>query len=79
MTGYIAAGSNPLSRMTVRSMIDFGYTVNAYASDAYSISSGGRRRRLRQNPTRKTKPHRMVHDSNTHHRNKTYPIIEVFP
>jgi hypothetical protein len=37
MTGYLNSGSNPMSLLTVRSLIDMGYTVNVAAADAYSI------------------------------------------
>ena len=38
MTGFINAGSNPLSMLTVRSMQDIGYTVNTTAADQFSLS-----------------------------------------
>jgi hypothetical protein len=38
MTGFINAGSNPLSLITVRSLADIGYTVNLAAADGYSFS-----------------------------------------
>jgi Leishmanolysin/FG-GAP-like repeat len=37
MTGWIDAGANPLSRMTIASLEDFGYAVNYAAADAYNI------------------------------------------
>lgn len=37
MTGFINSGSNPLSAMSVRSLEDLGYTVDASAADAYKI------------------------------------------
>jgi hypothetical protein len=36
MTGYINAGMNPLSRITVASFADLGYTVNMAAANQYS-------------------------------------------
>jgi hypothetical protein len=36
MTGFINAGKNPLSVMTIRSLEDLGYTVDATAADPYS-------------------------------------------
>jgi hypothetical protein len=36
MTGYIAAANNPLSRLTVASLADLGYTVNMAAADPYT-------------------------------------------
>jgi hypothetical protein len=36
MTGYIAAANNPLSRLTVASLADLGYTVNLAAADPYT-------------------------------------------
>jgi hypothetical protein len=36
MTGFINAGSNPLSKMTVRSLEDLGYTVDTTAADPYT-------------------------------------------
>ncbi|MFN2636091.1 MAG: leishmanolysin-related zinc metalloendopeptidase [Gemmatimonadaceae bacterium] len=40
MTGFIQAGTNPLSAMSIRSLEDLGYTVNANAADAYRIPGG---------------------------------------
>ena len=37
MTGFIGAGSNPLSRITIASLADLGYPVNLAAADDYSI------------------------------------------
>jgi hypothetical protein len=39
MTGWISGAGNPLSIVTVRSMADLGYTVNAGAADAYALPS----------------------------------------
>jgi hypothetical protein len=36
MTGFINAGNNPLSKMTIRSLEDLGYTVDTTAADPYS-------------------------------------------
>ncbi len=38
MTGYINLGSNPLSELTARSLVDLGYQVNVAAADAFSLS-----------------------------------------
>lgn len=38
MTGYINAGSNPLSVLTVRSLTDLGYVVDVSAADAFSLA-----------------------------------------
>ena len=38
MTGFLNAGSNPLSVITTASMSDEGYLVNNAASDAYSVA-----------------------------------------
>jgi hypothetical protein len=40
MTGYINSGSNPLSRVTVASLADLGYSVNIAAADAYTRPGG---------------------------------------
>jgi len=40
MTGWINSGSNPISRVTVASMADLGYTVNMNAADAFAPSGG---------------------------------------
>ncbi|MBM4068042.1 MAG: hypothetical protein FJ271_03735 [Planctomycetes bacterium] len=40
MTGYINSGNNPLSRITVASMADLGYTVNLEAADPFKNSGG---------------------------------------
>ncbi|WP_435018073.1 pre-peptidase C-terminal domain-containing protein [Tundrisphaera sp. TA3] len=39
MTGYISAASNPISRITVASLADIGYTVNMAAADSYTPTS----------------------------------------
>ena len=39
MTGFINAGANPLSSVSVESLGDIGYVVNANAADSYSLSS----------------------------------------
>jgi hypothetical protein len=39
MTGFINTGSNPLSRMSIASLGDLGYTVNTGAADVYALSS----------------------------------------
>lgn len=36
MTGYINSGANPLSRITVASLADLGYTVNMAVADTYT-------------------------------------------
>jgi hypothetical protein len=38
MTGYLNTGSNPLSLLTVRSLMDLGYVVNVGAADAFSVT-----------------------------------------
>jgi len=40
MTGFVQAGVNPLSRVSVASMADLGYSVNLAAADAYSLMPG---------------------------------------
>jgi hypothetical protein len=37
MTGWIDAGTNPLSRVTIGSLEDLGYQVNMSAADAYTL------------------------------------------
>lgn len=43
MTGFITGSSQPLSLLTLRSLMDIGYQVNLSVADSYSVS----RRRLR--------------------------------
>ena len=40
MTGFVDAGVNPLSRVTVASMGDMGYTVNLADADPYTLAPG---------------------------------------
>jgi hypothetical protein len=40
MTGFVDAGVNPLSRVTVASMADLGYTVNLADADPYTLAPG---------------------------------------
>lgn len=44
MTGYLAAGVSPLSRLTARSLMDLGYSVNVSNADPFSINPGVRLR-----------------------------------
>jgi len=37
MTGFLNAGTNPLSQLTVRSLQDLGYSVNAAGADPFSL------------------------------------------
>jgi hypothetical protein len=37
MTGFVDAGQNPLSRITVASLADIGYSVNPSGSDSYTL------------------------------------------
>ena len=37
MTGYVGAAGNPLSRLTVASLMDLGYTVDLEAAEAYGL------------------------------------------
>jgi hypothetical protein len=43
MTGFLNNGTNPLSVMTIRSMEDLGYTVNAAGADPFVIPGGSLR------------------------------------
>jgi hypothetical protein len=36
MTGFLNSGGNPLSRVTVASLADLGYSVNLAAADTYA-------------------------------------------
>ena len=38
MTGFLNDGFNPLSAITIRSLQDMGYTVNATGADAYTLN-----------------------------------------
>ena len=38
MTGFINSGSNPLSVLTIRSLMDLGYTVNVAQADAFTLT-----------------------------------------
>lgn len=38
MTGFLNQGANPLSVLTVQSLVDLGYTVNAGAADPFSLT-----------------------------------------
>ena len=40
MTGFVDAGVNPLSRVTVASMADLGYSVNLADADPYTLAPG---------------------------------------
>ncbi len=43
MTGYVERGTMPLSAMTIRSLVDIGYSVNLASADPYSIFTGSLR------------------------------------
>jgi len=38
MTGFLNSGTNPMSMLTVRSMVDLGYTVNTGAADPFFLT-----------------------------------------
>lgn len=40
MTGFVDAGVNPLSQVTVASMGDLGYSVNLADADPYTLAPG---------------------------------------
>jgi len=40
MTGFLSKGTNPLSALSVQSLQDLGYTVNAGDADAYTFAAG---------------------------------------
>ncbi|MGH7513139.1 MAG: leishmanolysin-related zinc metalloendopeptidase, partial [Gemmatimonadales bacterium] len=40
MTGFVDASTNPLSRVSVASMADLGYTVNLAGADPYTLAPG---------------------------------------
>jgi hypothetical protein len=40
MTGFIEAGDGPLSRVSVASMADLGYTVNFAGAEPYTLAPG---------------------------------------
>ena len=40
MTGFVDAGTNPLSRVSVASMADLGYAVNLAGADPYTLAPG---------------------------------------
>jgi hypothetical protein len=40
MTGFVQPGLNPLSRVTVASMGDLGYSVNLAGADTYTLATG---------------------------------------
>ena len=39
MTGFLDAGTNPISLMTINALGDLGYTVNNFAADPYTVFS----------------------------------------
>ena len=47
MTGFLNAGTNPLSVMTIRSLEDLNYTVNTAAADPFTIPGGSFRASFR--------------------------------
>jgi hypothetical protein len=50
MTGYLNPGANPLSVMSIASMIDLGYAVSLTAADAYTSSAALRAPTTLQSP-----------------------------
>ncbi|MCC7001465.1 MAG: Ig-like domain-containing protein [Gemmatimonadaceae bacterium] len=38
MTGFLNGGANPLSQLTVRSLVDLGYTVDLNQADAFNVT-----------------------------------------
>jgi Leishmanolysin len=41
MTGFVSLGPQPLSAITLQSLVDQGYTVNASGADAYTLPAPG--------------------------------------
>ena len=37
MTGFISAGNNPMSLVTIQSLLDLGYAVDRNAAEAYTV------------------------------------------
>ena len=50
MTGFVSAGSKPLSAITIGSFQDIGYEVNLDAADAYSLTLPGALLNARRSP-----------------------------
>lgn len=66
MTGFISAVGNPLSAITIGSLMDIGYQVDFGAADAYTVPSPGMMAGLRSEPEhmlieRPLAPPRIVH------------------
>ncbi|HEX6308395.1 MAG TPA: leishmanolysin-related zinc metalloendopeptidase [Longimicrobiales bacterium] len=66
MTGFISAAGNPLSAITIGSLMDMGYQVDFGAADAFTVSSPGMIAGLRAEPgqmliERPLAPPRIVH------------------
>ena len=49
MTGFLNRGTNPLSKMTIKSLEDLGYTVDVSAADPFTIPGGSIRASFRAN------------------------------
>jgi hypothetical protein len=77
MTGYLSPGNNPLSKLTVRSLVDLGYTVRVENADSYTIPSGRRLRDNHNGGNNKTR-RRMYKDTLKDHKTKEYPIVRVY-
>jgi hypothetical protein len=56
MTGYLNAGSNPLSALSIASLGDLGYSVDLTAADAYSLPGAS----MRSAPTHRVDPGIML-------------------
>ena len=39
MTGFITGAGNPLSRVTIQSLLDMGYVVDITQADAYTLGN----------------------------------------
>ena len=56
MTGYLNAGSNPLSALSIASLGDLGYSVDLTTADAYSLPGAS----MRSAPTHRVDPGIML-------------------
>jgi hypothetical protein len=76
MTGFLNSGTNPLSAMTVRSLEDIGYTVNAAGADPYTIPGGSIRAGFRFDDITST-PTPGAWEKPLGHRPRALPTVAV--
>ena len=64
MTGFLSNGPNPMSKMTIKSLIDLGYSVDPEQADEFDLRRFFNKRRRRRRSSRNRKRRGLDDDNN---------------